>query len=268
MEDSDFIVFGDFKDPEELKPKPPFIVFGDFLTPEDYLVREDTKLEDHLIRADHSALEDHPVQGDTKLEDHLIRVDHSAPEDHPVRGDTKLEDHLIRVDHLVRADTKLEDYLPDKAKKSTLRHAKANKPADPWLNKTVGDVVSILAKYGSLVCKYCQALENIELGCDNKIEGVFCESCRIIIGNSLQYQCPGQSQQCLKTRFIGPTGLVSRLCRECHQSAENRCHGGHISCLKFRYTDPAGNVTPHCINCSYQESLLNRGYQPKLRRRK
>jgi len=246
----DFIVFGDFKDPEELKPKMPFIVFGDFLTPEDYLVREDTKIEDHPVRGD-TKLEDHLVQSDTKLEDHPVRVDHSAPED-----------------HLVQGDTKLEDYLPDKAKKSTLRRAKANKPADPWLNKTVDDVVSILAKYGSLVCKYCQALENIELGCDNKIEGVFCESCRIIIGNSLQYQCPGQSQRCLKTRFIGPTGLVSRLCRECHQSAENRCHGGHIGCLNFRYTDPAGNVTPHCINCSYQESLLNRGYQPKLRRRK
>ena len=226
--DPDFIVFGDFIDPEELKPKPTFIVFGDFLTPEDYLIRDD-----------------HPTP-----EGHLIRDDHLIP-----------EGHLFTEGDHIQDDKKIE-CLPGES--TVYEDSGFTIEIDGILNKAV----AILAKHESSVCSYCLNLDNLELGHDSRIEEVFCESCRIIIGNKLQYQCPGRSQRCLKVRFIGPTGIIPPLCRECHQSAENRCHGGHINCLKFRYTDPTGNVASYCINCYHQESLLNCGYQPKARSRR
>src|SRR5688572_639985 len=68
----------------------------------------------------------------------------------------------------------------------------------------------------AILCSYCKSSAN--LACDESVlSRIFCESCRIKLGQAPKFRCRGRCDECVVTRFIDPMGRVAPLCRGCHR---------------------------------------------------
>lgn len=72
--------------------------------------------------------------------------------------------------------------------------------------------------YGK-VCSDCREGKSLILNSNLQIIQIYCGFCRINIAQD--FPCPGTSGKCPwgRNRFVHGTGLISKVCKNCHQRA-------------------------------------------------